>query len=111
MKLAGPYPVELLRVARKVVWYDAPQQTLEDIPTFLAQLMVYGSPADVEIVGRYLPIEEFRDALIHAPAGVFTEDAWTRWHKRLGLAPIPALPRRRFPGGLVGPEAGRFFGR
>jgi hypothetical protein len=88
MKLASPYPAELLRVARKVVWYDTPQRTLDDIPTFLAHLMVYGSPADVAVVEGYLPAEEFRRALMHAPAGVFTQDAWTRWHKRLGLEPI-----------------------
>jgi len=111
MKLATPYPAELVRVARKVVWYDAPQRTLEDIPTFLAHLMVYGSPADVAIVEGYLPAKEFRRALRNAPAGVFTQDAWTRWHKRLGLVPIPPLPRRQFPDGHVGPEAGRFFGR
>jgi hypothetical protein len=111
MKLATPYPAELLRVARKVVWFDAPERTLADIPTFLAHLMVYGSAADVATVEVYLPVEEFREALIHAPAGVFTQDAWDRWHKRLGLGPIPPLPRRRFPGGLAGPEAGRFFGR
>jgi hypothetical protein len=111
MKLSRPYPEELVRVARKVVWYDAPQQTLDDIPTFLAHLMVYGSPADVTIVEGYLPEEEFRRALLHAPAGVFTQDAWIRWHRRLGLEPIPPLPRRRFPDGQVGPEAGRFFGR
>jgi len=111
MKLATPFPADLLLVARKVVWYDEPQQTLDDIPTFLAHLMVYGSPADVATVERYLPAEEFRRALTNAPAGVFTQDAWTRWHKRLGLEPIPPLPRRRFPDGWVGPEAGRFFGR
>jgi hypothetical protein len=111
MKLATPYREELLPVARKVVWYDAPLRTLADIPTFLAHLMVYGSPADVAITQRYLPTEEFRRTLMNAPAGVFTQDAWTRWHKRLGLEPIPPLPRRRFPDGRLGPEAGRFFGR
>jgi hypothetical protein len=46
MSLAVPYPAELLRVARKVVWYDKPEQTLADLKTFLSHLMVYGSSAD-----------------------------------------------------------------
>jgi hypothetical protein len=50
MTLTTPYPVELLRVARKVVWYDSPERTLADLPTFLTQLMVYGSDADVAMV-------------------------------------------------------------
>ncbi len=60
MNLAAPYSEELLRVARKVVWYDRPEQTLSDLKTFLAHLMVYGSPADVVVVERYVPEDEFR---------------------------------------------------
>lgn len=110
MTLTTPYPAELMQVARKVVWYDKPEQTLEDLPTFLTHLMVYGSPADVAVVERYVPAEEFRKVLQDAPAGVFTQDSWKKWHKRFGM-PEPPLPRRRFPDGSVGPEAGGFFGR
>jgi hypothetical protein len=110
MTLATPYPEELIRLARKVVWYDRPQEALADLPNFLAQLMVYGSPEDVAIVERFVPVEEFRRVLENPPAGIFTTDSWVSWHKRFGM-PVPPLPRRRFPGGSVGPEAGRFFGR
>ena len=111
MTVARPYPPELLRVARKVVWYDAAERTLDDIPTFVAHLMVYGSPADVKVVEKYMSREEFRKALGNAPAGILTQDAWIRWHEKLGIRPIPPLPRRRFPDGSLGPEAGRFLGR
>lgn len=110
MTLTSPYPVELLRVARKVVWYDSPERTLADLPTFLTHLMVYGSPSDVAVVERYVPAEEFRQVLENASAGVYTQEAWERWHERLGM-PVPPLPRRRFPDGSLGPESGRFFGR
>jgi hypothetical protein len=110
MTLKAPHPVELLRVAKKVAWYDSPERTLADLQIFLTQLMVYGSPADVAVVERYVPAEEFRKVLENAPAGVYTQDAWERWHRRFGL-PVPPLPRRRFPDGSLGPEAGRFFGR
>lgn len=110
MTLIAPYPAELVRVARKVVWYEAPEQTLGDLPTFLAHVMIYGSPTDVAEVERHVPPEEFRRVLENAPAGVFTQEVWVRWHERLGM-PAPPLPRRRFPDGSLGPEAGRFFGR
>ncbi len=55
MSLAVPYPAELLRVARKMVWFDKPEQTLADLKTFLAHLMVYGSMADIAVVKRYVP--------------------------------------------------------
>jgi len=110
MTITPPYPLELIRVARKVVWYDRPEDTLADLPIFLAHVMVYGSPADVTLVERFVPTEEFRRALENAPAGLFTTDLWQRWHQRFGMS-IPPLPRRRFPDGSLGPEAGRFFGR
>ncbi len=110
MKLTHPYAAELLRVARKVVWYDEPEQTLADLTTFLSHLMVYGSPADVAVARHYVPDEEFRRALENAPAGMFTQEAWQKWHEQLGV-PLQPLPRRRFPDGSVGPEPGDFFGR
>jgi hypothetical protein len=111
MTLTEPYPLELIRIARKVVWYDAPEQTLRDLKTFLAHLMVYGAPAEVELVEAYIPEAEFRKVLEDAPAGVFTAEAWARWHERFDMLPIPPLPRRRFPDGSFGPEPGAFFGR
>jgi hypothetical protein len=110
LTLTAPYPAELIRVAKKVVWYDRPEDTLADLPTFLAHLMVYGSQTDVTVVEQYVPMDEFRRVLENAPAGVFTKDVWERWHERLGMA-VPPLPRRRFPDGSAGPEAGGFFGR
>jgi len=111
MTITEPYPAELLRIARKVVWFDAPEETLRDLKTFLAHLMVYGSLADVVAVERHIPQDEFRKVLEDAPAGVFTADAWARWHERLGITPLPPLPRRRFPDGTLGPESGAFGGR
>jgi hypothetical protein len=111
MTITEPYPAELLQIARKVVWFDAPEETLRDLKTFLAHLMVYGSPAEVLTVERYLPQDEFRKVIASAPAGIFTADAWARWHERLGITPVPPLPRRRFPDGTLGPEPGDFFGR
>ena len=108
--LSPPYPAELVRIARKVVWYDAPEETLADLKTFLAHLMVYGSPADVEAVQRHVRVNEFRKVLEDAPAGVFTAEAWAKWHKRFGME-TPPLPRRRFPDGSLGPDPGTFFGR
>ena len=73
--------------------------------------MVYGSPSEFTVVGALTTTDEFRKVLIDAPAGVFTANAWARWHERLGMTPIPPLPRRRFPDGTFGPEPGTFFGR
>jgi hypothetical protein len=54
MTIAKPYPEDLVKVARKVVWYEESEESLGDVRTFLAQLMVYGSAADVVVV-EYVP--------------------------------------------------------
>ena len=110
MTLQTPYPAEVIRVARKVLWHDTPEETLADLSTFLTHVMVYGSSADLTVVERYVPSEEFRSVLENASAGVFTRERWRRWHERFGM-PVPPLRRRRFPDGSVGPEAVGFFGR
>lgn len=79
-------PADLLRIARKVVWYDQPEQTLANLDTFLAHLMVYGSSADVAVASQYVPTEEFQRVLQNAPAGLFTLEAWQKWHERLGVS-------------------------
>ena len=110
MKLAKPYAASLERIARKVMWFEEPVKALEDLGTFLPNLMVYGSAADVKVVEGFVGPDEFRKVLEEAPAGVFTLEVWDRWHERFGLSKRP-LPRRRFPDGSEGPEAGGFFGR
>jgi hypothetical protein len=37
------------------------------------------------------PEAEFRNVLKNALAGIFTIEAWHRWHLRLGIPPIPPL--------------------
>jgi hypothetical protein len=49
MIIAEPYPAQLLQIARKVVWYDSPEQTLRDVQYVACHLMVYGSPEDVAV--------------------------------------------------------------
>ena len=42
-------------VARRVVWFDSPEQTLSNPPLFLAHLMVYGTLEEVLAVGLAVP--------------------------------------------------------
>ncbi len=76
----------------------------------MVHVMVYGSSADLATTEKYLPPEEFRRAIENAPAGLFTEEIWRKWHIHFGMEMQP-LPMRRLPDGSLGPEPGRFFGR
>jgi hypothetical protein len=50
MRLNKPYTEELLKIARRVVWYEEPEQALENVAAFLARVMVYGSGSDVRVL-------------------------------------------------------------
>ena len=56
------WPPDLLRVARNVIRYDPTERTPEDISTFVAHRQVYGSPADMKVVERYMSREALRKA-------------------------------------------------
>ena len=65
--------------------------------------MTYGTDDHVRIARGYFDEADFRDTLRDAPVGVFTAEAWVRWHKRFGEASPPPRPRRVFPDGSVAP--------
>lgn len=87
---------DLMKVARRVVWYDAPAQVLGTPAVFLAHLMTYGTIQDVVTAEKYFSAEDFRYALENAPAGVFDPRSWVYWNTMFDRVPVPTMPRRRF---------------
>ena len=87
---------DVLEVARRINWYKQPDQAIEDVVDFLAHLMTYGRPEDVEIITRYLNKEDFRKALELAPPGIMDARSWTYWNLLLGRTPVPPIPTRGF---------------
>lgn len=97
-ELMKPLPTTdaLLKVASRVVWFKEPDEALSDPVHFLAHLMTYGTVEDLRAVFGVVGVEEFREALERAPAGVFDGRSWAYWHVKLGRLPVPPLPARRF---------------
>ncbi len=95
---AGEIPDEiLLGVARRVVWFQPPQETLQDEVQFLSHVMIYGLPEDVVAVRDAYGDEAFRNTLRNAWPGIFDPRSWFYWHTVLDMLPVPPLPVRRFP--------------
>lgn len=92
---ALPKNPELLQVARRVVWFKKPEDTLNNPIHFLAYLMTYGFYEDIQIVRNYLTLEDFAVALEHAPPGVFDPRSWAYWHLICHRHPLPPLPERK----------------
>jgi hypothetical protein len=85
----------LLNVARRVVWFKEPAAALADPIHFLAHVMTYGSADDVAVVRDAVGPEALREALDHAPPGVFDPRSWAYWQLMcFGRSPPPPMPQR-----------------
>jgi hypothetical protein len=89
---------DLLAVAPRVIWFEPPEQALANPIRFLAYLMTYGTADDIAVVRRYLDLDDFREALEHAPPGIIDERSWAYWNAMVGRYPAPPMPRRLVPG-------------
>ena len=88
----------LLAVAKRVVWFKPPEETLRDTTLFLNHAMTYGGVRDVLTVREHFDDEALRHALREAYPGVFDPHSWAYWHTVLGVTPVPELPTRKIPG-------------
>jgi hypothetical protein len=92
-----PHNADLLRVARRVMWFEPPERALAEPVRFLAYFMTYGTVEDVAVVQRYVSQDDFREALDHAPAGIIDKRSWAYWNAMAGRYPAPPMPRRVIP--------------
>jgi hypothetical protein len=95
MKPLPPTP-ELLRVARRVVWFKDPAEALAEPVHLLAHAMTYGTIEDIAVLEAAVGRDGFRQALEQAPPGIFDPRSWSYWNLVLGRSPAPPLPRRSF---------------
>jgi hypothetical protein len=93
-----PCSDDLVAIARRVIWFEQPEQALADPARFLVYLMTYGTIEDIAVVQRYLRLDDFREALERAPPGIIDERSWAYWNVMTGRYPVPPLPRRTIPG-------------
>ena len=92
----APHP-DLIRVAKRLIWWEPPEQALANGHRFLAQVMNLGTWTDIKRVEAVLGLEAFGSVLEDPPPGVFTLRRWNYWHVRLGKDPAPHLPKRFSP--------------
>ena len=88
---------ELLRVAKRMVWFREPEETLRDPVLLLCHVMTFGTVADVAATRDHFSDDHLREALRLAHPGIFDARSWVYWHVVLGVHPVPPLPARRLP--------------
>jgi len=89
-----PEAGSLLDVARRVVWFRTPEETLENETFFLNHVMIHGLAEDIVRTRRHLGDEAFRNALRHAHPGIWDRHSWAFWHLVLDMGEPPPVPVR-----------------
>jgi len=92
---------DLKLVAKRVVWFKTPEETLQEPKLFLAHLMTYGTLEDIATAMKYYADADFDLVLKDPPAGIFDRRSWNYWNLRFHHEPVPTLPQRTFPGSDV----------
>ena len=93
-----PFPLApaLLGIARRLVWFEAPEEALADPVRFMAYAMERASAADMAEIRRHVTDEEFVEAIDAAPPGIVEEPSWSYWNLVVARrSPPPPLPVRR----------------
>ncbi len=98
---ALPVTAELLRVARRVVWFDQPESALADPVQFLTHVMVFGAVEDLRALRGVIDKNDYREALEQAPPGIFDARSWAYWNLVCDRHPTPPLPVRPFMRGSL----------
>jgi hypothetical protein len=97
LSVAEAYPPELLAIARRVVWFKEPAETLADTVYFLTYFMQYGTAEDYVTLMRHFTPLQFRHGVENAYPGIMDARWWAFWCVRyLGQADVP-MPMRVLP--------------
>ena len=88
---------ELRRVAKRVVWFKPPEETLNQPTLFLAHVMTYGTLADIVTAMKFYSDDDFDRVLCDPPPGIFDVRSWTFWNLHFRHEPVPPLPSRKLP--------------
>jgi len=92
-----PIPVtpETTAVARRVVWFESPEEALADPVRFLAYAMARATHEDMKTIRHYVADAEFVEALDKAPPGIIDRRSWAYWNSKMGRYPAPPEPKRQ----------------
>lgn len=85
-----------LEVARRIIWFEPPEQALAEPIRFMAYAMTYARHEDMQVIRRYVCDDDFRTALDQAPPGIIDARSWAYWNSKMGRYPPPPRPVRRF---------------
>jgi hypothetical protein len=91
-----PLTPEVAAVARRVVWFEPPDQALADPIRFMAYALAAATHEDLKVLRAHLSEDDLREVLDRAPPGIIDKRCWAYWNSKLGRYPAPPMPTRTF---------------
>ena len=91
-----PLTPETEPVARRIVWFESPEEALADPVRFMAYAMARATHEDMKVIRRYVDDADFLEALEKAPPGIIDLRSWAYWNSKMGRYPAPPPPTRQF---------------
>ena len=95
MKLI-PHTPDTTALARRLIWFEEPQEALSDPPRFVAYALARATHEDMKILRGIISDDDLREALDKAPPGIIDPRSWAYWNAKLGRYPTPPMPTRQF---------------
>lgn len=84
----------LRRAAEHCVWFEPPEQAVQDTARLAAYILTYGTPEDTFALRAQLDNVALKACLDHAPPGVFDPRSWAYWNLVVGRETPPPMPER-----------------
>lgn len=91
-----PLTPKIRQVAKRVIWFEEPEQAVADPIRFVSYAMTYGTHEDMTILRQHVSDDDLKQALSKAPPGVFDARSWAYWNLKLDRYPTPPMPKRGF---------------
>jgi hypothetical protein len=82
-------------IARRIIWFEPPEQALAEPIRFMAYAMTYARHEDMRLIRRYVTDDDMREALDKAPPGIIDPRSWAYWNSKMGRYPAPPRPVRK----------------
>lgn len=101
--IAIPITPATLELARRIIWFEAPEQALAQPIRFLAYAMSYAHHEDMRLIRQYVLDDDIRHALDQAPPGIIDPRSWAYWNAKMGRYPPPPLPQRNLQASAKAP--------
>ena len=89
-----PHTQAFLGAAKRIVWFRAPEEALNNPIELIAYAMRHATDDDMALLIDHIGEDGLREAIDNAPPGIVDARSWSYWNARIGRFPAPPLPRR-----------------